>query len=713
MRETIGKFQIIRMIGHGAMGEVFLAQDPVLERRVAVKTIRTNADFTEEASARFEREAKSAGSLNHPNIVTVFEFGLDEGLHYLVMEFVDGEDLGAAIRGGRKSLEELLELLAQACEGLAFAHDRGIVHRDIKPANILVSRLGKRPLAKIMDFGVARIASSDLTQQGNWMGTANYMAPEYLDTGKAEPSADLFALGVVLYEILTGGRRPFAGDSPALVIRAILGKDPVPFTPAEEARLGPALTELCRRALAKRPEDRFPSADALAAAIRGAAAVPRGPAPAAEASALIVGKGGKGQCMSLRVALRQARDGMRIVVLPGLYRESLVVDKDVIIEGRGEPGEVVVESPKGACLVLDSARVGLASLTLRGAEGSPEAVLVASRGSITVDGCVLESRGGPCLGIAKGTADPLLRGCTIRGQGPSGVQAEPGTLVRLEGCVLDGAFGTGVSAAPGSWVFLTECTVGPGGTLGLRLLPGAHASLETCTVMGQAAGCLEIEAEARAVLKGCRILDSASVGVLALERGQASLEDCEVEGHALAGVHGTTGASLQLRRCRITRNGGAGAAVADQALATLEDCELASNREPAVLVARGATIQLKSCRIRDGLSFGVLCAGKGRGVLESCEIAGNAGTGAKVEPGGSLLLVRCDLRDGKDTGILLLQDAEVTLEECVVHRNARGGILLAKDASDPILRGGNRLQDELLREQGTGGQIKVAPVRKG
>jgi len=144
---------------------------------------------------------------------------------------------------------------------------------------------------------------------------------------------------------------------------------------------------------------------------------------------------------------------------------------------------------------------------------------------------------------------------------------------------------------------------------------------------------------------------------------------------------------------------------------TMEDCELSDNLEPAVLVHHGATVQMKGCRIFEGRNFGVLCSWRGRGVLEGCEIYGNAGTGAKVEPGGSLLLVRCDLRDGKDTGILLLEDAQVTLEECVVHRNARGGILLAKDASDPILRGGNRLNDDLLRRNARGEAIRVAPLR--
>ena len=160
------------------------------------------------------------------------------------------------------------------------------------------------------------------------------------------------------------------------------------------------------------------------------------------------------------------------------------------------------------------------------------------------------------------------------------------------------------------------------------------------------------------------------------------------------------------------RGNGCGISVRAQRLATLENCDLTANAREGLLIQEGATAQLRNCRILDGLGMGVSCEPHGRGVLETCEIAGNARTGASVSPGGSLLLVRCVIRDGQDTGLLLFQDAEATLEQCVVHRNARAGILLARDAADPILRGANRIEDPLLREQAPGQPVRVAPVRK-
>jgi len=171
------------------MGEVFLGRDPALGREVAIKTILGSSAFGEEAQARFEREAKAMAVLNHPNIVMVFEFGQDEGIHYLAMEYLEGDDLETLIRKRNLTKAALLELLAQVCDGLSYAHEHGIIHRDVKPGNVLVTHRGKKLQAKLMDFGVALLNQSDLTQQGVWMGTANYMAPEYLDTGKASPSS--------------------------------------------------------------------------------------------------------------------------------------------------------------------------------------------------------------------------------------------------------------------------------------------------------------------------------------------------------------------------------------------------------------------------------------------------------------------------------------------------------------------------------------------
>jgi serine/threonine-protein kinase len=722
MRERIGKFEILREVGQGAMGKVYLGRDPILGREVAVKTIRLGSAFDAEATARFEREARAAGSLNHPNIITIYEFGVDEGLYYMAMEWVEGADLDQVIRARSTPVEELLDLFAQACDGLAFAHERGIVHRDIKPANIMISRTGKRPTAKLMDFGVALVGHSDLTQQGSWMGTVNYMAPEYLDSGKAGPASDLFGMGVVLYEILSGGRRPFTGDTATSVLTAILRQPPAPFRPEETEGLPPALMPVVAKALAKRPEERYASADLLAAAVRqplGRSREAGAPAPAAAAAhgaagsgqTLVVGRGGTGQCMSLRVALRQAEPGANILVMPGTYRESLVVDKPVNLLGQGASAEVIIDSPKGPCLEILAAGVSVANLSLAGSAEDPAPRLRVAGADARVEDCDCAGRMGPGAVVAGAGVMPLLRNCTLRGAGAAALVVEQHGEARLEGCLVEGSGRAGLLVDGGSRAVLADSRIEHGKGLGLVLAPGAGATLEDCRIQGQEGGGVEVEADARAEFRRCRIAGSGTVGLLVLEHGRAVLDDCELAGHAWAGAHALAGASLQMTGCRIEDNGGLGASVRGAGLITMENCTLKGNQEPAVSVLQGGTVQMKACKVRENLSFGIVCGPGGRGALESCEIHGNARTGAKVEAGGSLLLVRCDLHDGRDTGILLFENAEVTLEECVVHRNARGGILLAKDAADPVLRGGNKIQDALLRTTADGALVKVTPVR--
>lgn len=273
MLPRLGKFELLQRLGEGAMGEVFLARDPVLGREVAVKTIRKDSvalgEAQDQARERFYREARAAGGLNHPNLVTVHEFGEDQGLLYLAMEYVPGEDLATLLSRRSLTARELLEVLAQVCDGLAFAHARGVLHRDIKPSNIRVGRLQGRLVAKVMDFGIARIGGSEMTGTGTLLGTFGYMAPEYIQTGHPEPSADLFALGVILYEGLAG-RRPFTGDTTATVLYRIVHDEPQPLDLAGLEGVSPHLQGVAMRALAKAPAERFPSAEALAAALRAA-----------------------------------------------------------------------------------------------------------------------------------------------------------------------------------------------------------------------------------------------------------------------------------------------------------------------------------------------------------------------------------------------------------------------------------------------------------
>lgn len=269
MFEKLGKFEIKKVLGNGAMGEVYLGVDPAIGREVAIKTILPSNAGGAESKERFAREAMAAGVLNHPNLVTIYEFGEDQGVLYIAMEFVRGHDLEELMRDQSLTQSELLEILAQVCDGLDFAHRQHIVHRDIKPSNVRVSRDGKKIHTKVMDFGVARVGNSDMTATGMVMGTVSYMAPEYIRTGKPDPRSDLFAIGVMLYEGFSG-RKPFAGDTTPTILYKIVNEAPEPIDLSQLRDISPAITSVLDRALSKDPDIRFQTGEEFARALRAA-----------------------------------------------------------------------------------------------------------------------------------------------------------------------------------------------------------------------------------------------------------------------------------------------------------------------------------------------------------------------------------------------------------------------------------------------------------
>ena len=270
--KTLGRFEVDRVLGRGAMGVVYLAHDPLIGRAVAIKLLTTEpgiegADRTN-LQARFEREFRSAGTLTHPNIITVYDVGQQDGHSFIAMEFVDGDTLEAVLRSRRAvSFEEISGLAAQVGSALDYAHQRGVIHRDVKPSNIMLDGDGT---AKLTDFGVAKVTLSTLTRTGTIVGSPAYMAPEQVTGEEISGAADQFALGVVLYELLTG-ERPFEGTNPTVVLYRIVHEEPL--SPRRiNPQLPAAINQVVLKALSKSPEKRYGSCSELAVAVRQALA---------------------------------------------------------------------------------------------------------------------------------------------------------------------------------------------------------------------------------------------------------------------------------------------------------------------------------------------------------------------------------------------------------------------------------------------------------
>jgi len=270
---SIGSYRVLFRLGSGGMGEVWKGQDTRSGREVAIKVLSPEAVSDSDRMRRFAMEANATSALDHPNILAVYEVGQSEAGPYIVTEYVDGETVRSLLMSGPLPLARALDIAAQAAEGVGNAHGAGVIHRDLKPENLMVRRDGS---VKILDFGLAKllrpgesssgIAVEGLTAAGMVIGTAGYLSPEQLRGDKASERSDVFALGVVLYEMATG-ENPFRRNNAVDTFTAILRDDPPPFDP----RLGPVPVELplaLGKALAKKAEERYPSARELATDLR-------------------------------------------------------------------------------------------------------------------------------------------------------------------------------------------------------------------------------------------------------------------------------------------------------------------------------------------------------------------------------------------------------------------------------------------------------------
>jgi len=267
--KKLGKYEVRRELGKGAMGVVVEGFDPMIARRVALKTVRRDQldrSEVEEILARFQREAQAAGRLNHPNIVAIYEYGEDDGVAFIAMEFIEGAELKDALDANERfPMSEIVRIMTQLLEALDYSHKNGVVHRDIKPSNIIMLKDGT---VKVADFGIARVESSTLTQAGSVLGTPSYMSPEQFMGQTVDGRSDLFSAGVILYQFLTG-EKPFTGAL-TTIMHKVLQEEPLAPS-ALNVQVPRPFDAVMRKALAKRPNERFQTGHEFAVALKKAA----------------------------------------------------------------------------------------------------------------------------------------------------------------------------------------------------------------------------------------------------------------------------------------------------------------------------------------------------------------------------------------------------------------------------------------------------------
>ncbi|MGW4249393.1 protein kinase domain-containing protein [Nocardia sp. NPDC004722] len=456
-------FRIVRWLGAGGMGEVFLAQDRTLPRHVALKVLTEQAGRDAELRARFLREADIVARLDHPNIVTVHARGEDHGRLWIAMGFVDGTDVERALHTGPLDPARALRILTATADALDCAHDARVLHRDVKPANILLTT-GPRERVVLTDFGIAKSVeeSSSLTQKGDVLASFHYSAPERLDgTTSGDRASDIYSLGCTLFHILTG-RRPFDDSGIAKLVYAHMYQ-PVPSARAANAALPAALDAVIARALAKNPADRYRTCGELAAAAAAAFTTP------AVVPVTVLNPGHtthlvdpSGPLPTITAALTAAAAGDTILIAPGVYREALTIDKAV---------RLTATRPRDTVVIGDGDRP---AITCTAADPTLEALTIVQEGDAA------------CVSVS-GDGDPLLRDCVIRG-GSSGITVFDGGRGTFERNELHGTDNWRARATVpvivrgGANPTLRANTIRTGDYIGIRITEGATGLFDSNTI---------------------------------------------------------------------------------------------------------------------------------------------------------------------------------------------------------------------------------------
>jgi hypothetical protein len=458
-----GGCTILELIGSGGMGVVYLARDPKLERDVALKVIRPEHARTDDFQHRFRREAKLAAKLYHPNIVQIHRLDEWEGEPFVVLQWIQGHDLGSLLaQETRLEPARAVALAGQIASALDAAHDIGLVHRDVKPANVLISQEQTHEHAFVADFGIAIDLRDDDDQHDQVPGSMPYIAPERLSRKAGDRRSDIYSLGCVLFEMLTGDV-PFPKTTPIEMGVAHLN-DPVPTASGRSANCPEALDTVLTQALAKHPGERFPTAGALARAAQaaiepapdtGSFPIVAGPAAAPDRTEHIVQPGG--ELTTIEEAVARARPGERIVVRPGFYRESLrIATTDLEIVGDGPRADIVVSTTgRTPVLTLAATGVSIANLTVKHRPGliprTGHAVVIESGTSLIRD-CEIDTEGRCCV-LARGPATARLRNNRIRG-GVRAVDIRGGLMILQENEIFGSGYnmpvlhGDGVCVGP-------------------------------------------------------------------------------------------------------------------------------------------------------------------------------------------------------------------------------------------------------------------------
>lgn len=732
------RYRIASKLGEGGYGVVYRAWDLRLNIAVALKE---NQDSSPEIRDQFTREAQILAALNHPHLPRVTDYFEDGAILYLVMDFIDGQDLGDTLRqNGRQDENRVLGWVGQIMDALIYLHRQNppIIHRDLKPSNIRITKEGN---AFLLDFGIAKLFSpGSKTVRGARGYTPPYAPFEQYGRASTDQRTDVYAMGTTMYVLLTGTEPPESVDR----------LNQVPLTPPRQlvSSISPSTEAAILKAMAVMPDDRFQNMSDFKAAlfnipssglhtgqkIRGSA--PQPPVQAPVLGTLVVAKDGSGQYRTISDAVRAAPVGSTIVVRPGVYYESVSLTKSVSIVGELRDFSSILSARGGTALMVDTPNATITGMAIRhqSGDGSKQFCVDVISGKVVFDNCDISSATLSAVVVHGASTSPTFRRCRLHHSGECGLMMydhasglvedceiynnlfsgmeirqhsnpvvrntrfydgqQAGALIwseglgQFDGCEFLGHQMSQIEIREKGNPTIQRCSIQDGKSVGIYIQQSGAGSILDCEIMRSKLANIEIASQSQPTLRGCKIHDGSYPGIFVHDGGSGLIENCEIWGNALSGLEVRSASNPILRKCTFHTGIQCGVYFNEGAGGVLEDCEISHNGFSGLELKKCVLPVVRRCTIRDNSQCGALVWSGARGSLEDCQILGNGYAGIEVRDGAHPSIKTCTIQSNGYQGVWVYGDSGATVEQCDLRSNAKGAFKIEPGAR--VSRSANR-----------------------
>jgi len=684
------RYLIEQLIARGGMGAVYRAVDQRLGNVVALKQIVLEQPRMQKA---FEREARLLASLRHPALPTVSDYFGDAEGRFLVMQHIDGEDLGALLDRQPDAfttpdrVQQVMDWADRLLDALEYLHHRTppVIHRDIKPQNLKITSRGEIIL---LDFGLAKSLVNTNTSSGQSVRayTTDYAPFEQIQGTGTDARSDVYALGATLYHLLTG--EPPANSLSRAV--AILGGKPDPLIPAHQLNpaIPAAVAAVLDTALANGITRRFSSASLMRAALRSArmtsqpignlnssgmativaappaSTEPTDPAPQTDPleadepdphhsmvrpsiteipvlAVLIVSQHDEGFYQTIGAAVKNARPNSRIVIRPGVYTEQVVLDKPLELFGDGLPDDIVIEAHGSSSLLMKTDYAVVRGLTLRSVAAPPQqthfAVVQIGQGRLILERCAIVAGGAVGIAIQGEVANPLIWRCQIHSARGDGIRVSEQGRGVIEECDIQGSAGAGIAIHSRGAPTVRRCRVYAGAHHGISIIEQGCGVIEACDIFDNGRAGIELKQGSNPLIRGCTIRDHAQgYGILVAEQGAGLIDACDISNNGKAGIGIVQGSNPIVRATHIHDERQRGVLIAEHSFGFFEDCAIVGNELVGVDIRQGSNPILRHCKVQQHGIVAIWVHDQSMGRIEECDLTGNARSAWHIEEGSQV-----------------------------------------------------------------------------